>query len=66
MIKMQLPWATILTVPYYLYLKLNLLKLVAVTIIKVIPYGFIKLKASIIFAGFGSAVEAVLNKSITI
>lgn len=66
MVEMQLPRATVSTGPYCLYIKLDRLELVAVTTIKVIPHGFIRLKASVIFAGFGSAVETVPNMSVSI
>jgi hypothetical protein len=49
-----------------LFSKLDIIELVVVAIIKVIPHSFIRLKASLIFARFGSAVEAIPNVSVTV
>ena len=47
-------------------LKLDLIELVVVANIEVIPYNFIRLKASMIFACLGAAMEAIPNVSVTV
>ncbi|KAF8859222.1 hypothetical protein BDZ45DRAFT_673483 [Acephala macrosclerotiorum] len=47
-------------------LKPDLIELVVVATIKVIPHSFIRLKASMIFACLGPAMEAIPNVSVTV